>query len=132
MTPGIISLGDFSISGANTLTGTPILDLDGLFAATIDARLAYGSGGISVIAKIQTSINQGTTWIDIARFDFATAGLEKIITVTKASIVSAYTVIDLAAEGGISGVLGDRLRCVVTSTGTYTGSTTLAVRASVS
>ncbi len=130
MTTEIFSLGDFSIAAAATTIGTAIAVSSDF--VTISARLAYGAGGTSVIAKIQTSLNQGTTWIDVARFDFATAGAEKVVTLTRSSITSPYTVIDLAAEGSVNGILGDRLRAIVISTGTYTGSTVLALRAAVS
>lgn len=133
MIPEILNLGDFPISMAATKEGTPLTNLVGMSTLTLSARFEYGSGGTTTIGKIQTSLNQGSTWIDIARFDFATAGLEKIINLTRnVAITSPYTVIDLAAEGSINGILGDRLRAIVTSTGTYAGSTVLALRGAVS
>lgn len=129
MIPELLNLGDFDILIAQAHVGTPLTNLGGISRLTLSARLAYGSGGTTIIAVVQTSLNQGTTWIDIARFDFATAGLEKVMNLTtNTSLTSPYTVIDLAAEGGLNNVLGDQLRAVVTSTGTYTGSTVLALR----
>lgn len=129
MIPELLNLGDFDILIAQAHVGTPLTNLGGMSRLTLSARLAYGSGGTTIIAVVQTSLNQGTTWIDIARFDFATAGLEKVMNLTtNTSLTSPYTVIDLAAEGGLNNVLGDQLRAVVTSTGTYTGSTVLALR----
>ena len=113
----------------------------------ISARFQHGSGGATVIAIIRTSLNQGTTWIDIARFDFTVEGSEKIynfatnspITLPSAvdsnndvSIVSPYTAVDLSSgsEGVINGTWR-YARVVVTSTGTYAGSTVLSIRASV-
>lgn len=129
MIPELLNLGDFDILIAQAHVGTPLTNLGGMSRLTLSARLAYGSGGTTVIAVVQTSLNQGTTWIDIARFDFATAGLEKVMNLTtNTSLTSPYTVIDLAAEGGLNNVLGDQLRAVVTSTGTYAGSTVLALR----
>jgi len=128
----IYSLGDFSISSAGTSTGTPITDLNSMREVTLSARLAYGSGGTTAIAYVQTSFNQGATWVDIARMDFATSGIEKIANLSGSTPrTSPLTVTSLIAEGGNDGVLGDRLRAVVTSTGTYAGSTVLSVRASV-
>ncbi len=63
--------------------------------------------------------------------DFSTVGLEKVVTLTKSALVSPYTVVPLAAEGTVNGILGDSLRAVVTSTGTYGGSTVLALRAAI-
>jgi hypothetical protein len=130
MIPELLNLGDFGITIAAVHEGTPLVGLEGMSRLTISARLGYGSGGTTVVAVVQTSLNQGTTWIDIARFDFVTAGLEKIMNLTtNTSLTTPYTVVSLAAEGGLNSILGDRLRSVVTSTGTYTGSTVLAVRA---
>lgn len=133
MIPEIINLGDFPITIAGTQTGTPLTNLVGMSKLTLSARLEFGSGGTTIIGKIQTSLNQGNTWIDIARFDFASTGLEKVMNLTTgAAVISPYTAIDLAAEGGINGILGDRLRAIVTSTGTYAGSTVLALRGAAS
>ena len=129
MIPELLNLGDFPVAAASTQTGTPLVELNGMSRLALSARFAYGSGGTTVIAIIETSLNQGTTWIEIARFDFATTGLEKVMNLSADSVVSSpYTIIDLVAEGGVTGILGDRLRAVVTSTGTYTGSTLLALR----
>lgn len=128
--PGIKSLGDVAIAAAGTQTATAVEDLDGMTAVTLSARLAYGSGGTAVVAVVETSINQGTTWIPVARLDFATAGLEKVINLSGLTPrTTPLSVAALGAEGANDGVLGDRLRLVVTSTGTYAGSTVLSVRA---
>lgn len=132
VSPGIYDLGDYQITTATVQTGTVVNDLDGMSRLTLSARLAYGSGGTTVIGVVQTSLNQGTSWIDIARFDFATTGLEKIYNlIDESSVTSPYTVVALVSEGVVNGILGDRLRVVVTSSGTYAGSTILAVRAAI-
>lgn len=104
--------------------------LDGISAVTIEARFAYGSGGTTCAAVVQTSFDGGTTWIDIARFDFTTASATKVANLSGhlSKAVSAYTA--LAAEGVFDGVLSDMLRAVITSTGTYVN-TTISVRAAV-
>ena len=74
MNPGTYVLYAGEITTA--LTGeeaTAIVDLEGMLAASIVAKLAYVSGGTTVIAKIQTSLDGGTTYLDVARFDFSTA-----------------------------------------------------------
>ncbi len=60
----IYDLGDFQITNPDTKTGTPLNDLS-LSIVTISVRLAHGSGGMSIVAVVQTSINQGTTWISL-------------------------------------------------------------------
>ena len=46
--------------------------LEGLFAAAAQLRFTGGSGGTSVKAYLQTSLDQGTTAVDIACVVFAT------------------------------------------------------------
>lgn len=132
LSPGVKDLGDFTITAAGAQTGAAVVGLDGVLAATLSARLAYGSGGTSVVVVIQTSCSQGATWLDVARLDFATAGAEKVINLSGLTPrTSPLAAAALGAEGANDGILGDRLRAVVTSVGTYAGSTVLSVRASV-
>lgn len=109
---------------------TAIVDLVGMNAATIFAKLGYGSGGTSISAKVQTSVDNGTTWLDVARFDFTTATASKAANLSglTAKAVAAYAA--LSAEGVNDGLLGDRLRALITTVGTYAGGTTLEIRAS--
>jgi hypothetical protein len=72
--PGIQSLGDFAITTAGTQIGDwTETDLSGLLAMAAQIRLAYGSGGTNVKAYLQTSLDEGTTAIDIACVVFLTA-----------------------------------------------------------
>ena len=131
-TIGIFSLGDFQIGAAAVQYGSAVEGLGGASAVTLDARLAYGSGGTTAIVVVQTSLSQGATWIDVARFDFSTAGDEKTINLSgTVAQASPYTSTALGSEGGVNGCLGDRFRALVTSTGAYTGSTVASVRMSV-
>lgn len=128
--PGLYSFGDYTIAAAGVQVSDVIDGLEGIEALTISARLAYGAGGTTVIAVISTSIDQGTTWIEIARLDFATSGLQKVVNLSGLTPrTSPLSVAALGSEGCNDGVLGDRLKCTVTSAGTYTGSTVLSVRA---
>ncbi len=129
---GTFSLGDFSIGAAATQVGDVVDDLSGALAVTLSARLAYGSGGTSCYAVVETSLDQGVTWVQIARFDFTTSGLQKVMTVSGLTPrIAAATAGSLAADTALDGVLGDRLRATVVSTGTYAGSTVVSVRANV-
>jgi hypothetical protein len=129
---GTFSLGDFSIGAAATQVGDVVDDLSGALAITLSARLAYGSGGTSCYAVVETSLDQGVTWVQIARFDFTTSGLQKVMTVSGLTPrIAAATAGSLAADTALDGVLGDRLRATVVSTGTYAGSTVVSVRANI-
>ena len=130
--PGLYTLGVVPITGAiaaSAGTQTPIVNLDGMTAVTLEVAFSYTSGGTTCSALIQTNFD-GSTWRDIARFDFTTAAgvkhcsLEGLLS----KAVTAYAA--LAAEGVYDGVLGNSLRLVVSSTGTYVGAQ-ISARASV-
>jgi hypothetical protein len=131
---GICSLGDFTVTAAGTQIGDWVTDLDGMAAVTAQFRLAYGSGGSSIKAYLQTSLDQGTTPVDIACIVFAAAGETEIINLS--GLTPKTTQVQptdgaLADDTCLDGVLGDRLRLKIVSTGTYAGSTVLSVRAAV-
>lgn len=109
---------------------SPISDLDGVSAVTLEATFQYGSGGTTCSAIVATSFDGGTTWRHVARFDFTTAAAVKTANLSGliSKAVAAYA--DLASEGVNDGILGSMLAVYVVSTGTY-ANTTLSVRASV-
>lgn len=138
--PGIYNLGDVGITAALTddvitdgsSSNEFIADLDGVTAVSIQARFVYGSGGTSVKADIDTSLDQGATWIPVARLAFTTANAQKIVNLSGLTPkTTPVTPAALSDDTCLDGVLGDRLRCRVTSVGTYAGNTTLSVRAAV-
>jgi hypothetical protein len=110
---------------------TPILDLDGMTAVSLEAVFQYGSGGATFAASVMTSFDDGQNWRQIARFDFTTSSAVKTANLSglKSNGVASYA--DLNAEGVNDGLLGDRLAAKIISTGTYAGNTTFALRASV-
>lgn len=139
--PGEYDLGSVEITTA--LTGSVITSgvnasgvaqalvdrLEGMTSLSLECLFTYGSGGTSCIVTVQTTLDQGATWIDLARFDFSTATAKKIVNLSGETPVGVTSVAALSSEGVLDGVLGPRLRAVVTSTGTYAGSTSAAVRA---
>lgn len=141
--PGIYNLGDTTIGAAATdvvitsgvseaQVAQAFIDrLEGMGAATLFCEFNYGSGGATCIVVVQTSLNQGADWIDVARFDFATASAQKTANLSALSAAAVAAVAALSAEGKTDGILGDRLRAKVTSTGTYAGNTSVSVRAAV-
>jgi hypothetical protein len=118
-----------TVAQAATVLGTS-LSVAGVRSVTIEAQFTYGSGGTKTTAYVQTSLDGGVTWVDIACFTFLTASLNKVMTVNAAtSIVASYTATDgsLADDTAKDGILGDRFRVKLTTTGTYAGGTTLAI-----
>lgn len=141
MIAGVYDLGSRSITAALTgeiittgyEAGLPVEflgNLSGIVSLSILGKLVYGSGGLTIAAVVQTSLNQGQDWIDIARFDFTTANALKFATVGIFAPAAPAAIAALGSEGKLDNCLGDRLRAAVTSTGTY-ASTTLALTAVV-
>lgn len=91
--------------------------------------LTYGSGGTTADVYLQTSLDGGTTWIDVANHHYTTATATKVSAVTTgiAPAAQAFAPGDAALSAGtiIQGILGDRIRLKLTTTGTYAGATTL-------
>jgi hypothetical protein len=106
--------------------------LDWMAAVTLQANFTYGSGGTTLKADIETSLDQGVTWVPIARFAFLLASAEKLFNLSGLTPkTTAVTPATLSDDSVVDGILGDRLRCRITSTGTYAGNTSVSVRASV-
>jgi hypothetical protein len=128
---GIQSLGDFTITIAATQVGDWVTGFQNLLSLTANLRLAYGSGGTSIKAYLQTSLDQQTTAIDIACVVFGTASENEVLNFAgqtpKLTQVSP-TDGTLTDDTAIDGILGDRFRIKIVSTGTYAGSTVLSVR----
>lgn len=128
---GVYSLASLQISAARSLALlTPIEDLDGMSAASLELNFQYGSGGTTCSAIVATSFDSGTTWRHVARFDFTTSTSVKIANIQAATAKAVAAYADLASEGVNDGILGSQLAVYVVSTGTYVN-TTLSVRASV-
>jgi hypothetical protein len=130
--PGIQNLGDFTITTAGTLIGDWVEDLEGLLALCAELRLAYGSGGLTIRAYLQTSLDQETTAIDIACVLFGVASEAAVLNFSALTPkLTQVTPTDgaMADDTAIDGILGDRFRLKVVSTGTYAGSTVLSGRA---
>lgn len=143
LNPRVYSLGDRAITAAvtdeviteglaaNGAAQALIDRLEGMKAVTLTALFTYGSGGTSVKVDVETCLD-GFNWIPIARFAFTTATAHKTMTVSGLTPKTAAAAIAaLSDDTALDGVLGDRLRAKITSTGTYAGNTSVSVRASV-
>lgn len=136
--PGLYNLGDYSLTTA--VTGQVITEgadgaayiegLEGMLAAGLLIKFAYGSGGTSLKVYVQTSLDQGQTWVDVACAAFLVASATKVLNLSGLTPkTTAATPSDgaMTDDTALDGVLGDRWRVKITSTGTYAG-TTLSVR----
>lgn len=116
---------------------TPVTNLGGMKYVAVECNFVYGSGGTTADVYIQTSLDGGLTWIDIMEFAFTTSSLRKVNSVSIApAVVTNFPPVTasdgaLTANTSLQGILGDRLRAKYVTTGTYAGSTTLAIYATV-
>lgn len=110
-TTAIANTGPASISGLGKVA-----------ALSLIASATLTGGGTTAKVYVQTSLDGGATWFDIAQFAFTTASavkaknLDGTTQVANATLTTG-TMADDAAQGGI---IGDALRFVLTTTGTYT------------
>lgn len=98
---------------------------------SIQINFTYGSGGTSVSAWLQTSLDGGATWNDVAApAAITTASVKSVFNVsaeTPALTPIATTDGSLAAGTAKDGLVGPIWRLKYTSVGTYAGGTTLTV-----
>lgn len=121
------------ITGAGTVTpGQNYRVQDGLLSLGLQATFNYGSGAATCKAFVQTSLDGGTTWRDVASFAFTTASGKKFSALSATiALAAAQGVSDgvLADDTILNGLLGDLWRVKVVSTGTYAGGTTIQISA---
>lgn len=122
-----------TITAAQTLAAAPasLLQLvDAPTSVCVQANFTYGSGGTTVDAYLQTSIDGGLTWIDIAQFHFTTASARFLYNLnSQTSVTTEYTPTDgtLAANTAKDGITGPLYQVKIASAGTYAGNTSLRI-----
>ena len=97
---------------------------------TMQAIFTHGSGGTTAKAFVQTSLDEGVTWFDIASFAFATTSATKIINLSGNTPVTTQVVpVDGALTDNtvVDGLIGAQFRARYVTTGTYSGDTTLKI-----
>jgi hypothetical protein len=106
-----------------------VLMLDAPRTLCVQANFVYGSGGTTIDAYLQTSLDGGSTWIDICNFHFTTSAARFVYNLSGLTAVTTeYTATDgsLSANTAKDGVLGPLFRVKLGSTGTY-ASTSLQI-----
>ena len=128
--PGAFTLGDFQIGAAAQQNGTPVCDFEGMEAVSLQVRLSSAAGGTSINVYIQTSLDQGQSWFDVACVGFTTSPGVQALNLSGLDKSAPVTPSNLALTPGtiLDGPFGDRLQAIVVSTGTYTGSPLVSVR----
>ncbi len=143
--PGLYNLGDVALAAINAATTATVVttgtdaqgstvayigDLDGMLAATLQINFNYGSsGGTSVKATVETSCDQGTTWVEVWRAAFGTASEENLVNLSGlTAVTTAYTPAALTDDTVKDGILGERWRMKIITVGVYVGNASLSGR----
>jgi hypothetical protein len=128
--PGARAFANVGITVATTYTSEILTRLEGMKRLSIQAILTYGSGGTVVKVYMQTTLDQGVTWFDVACLTFATATAKRGANVISNTSVATFTPAEVTLTDNtvLSGPLGDQIRYKAVSTGTYAGNTSLAVK----
>lgn len=92
----------------------------------VQANFAAGSGGTSADAYVQTTVDGGLTWTDIANFHFTTTSARRLYNLS--SLTPDTTIATpgdgaLTANTAVDGLIGSQLRVKYTTVGTYVGAT---------
>lgn len=128
---GVVNLYTGTVTTAGTVFSGTATGYGGASVVGLQTKFAYGSGGTSCKAYIQTSFDQATTWVDIASFAFTTSSATRLFSVSVSGTAQVTpTTNTLTDNTQVPGLLGDRFRVAVVSTGTYAGTTTVTVDAS--
>jgi hypothetical protein len=118
-----------SASDANGASQAYLSGLGDIAAACLQVNFNYGSGGTSVKITIETTLDQGVTWIEVARLAFTTTSAEKLVNLSALTPkVAAYSAVALSDDTAVDGILGDRWRAKKIVLGTYAGNTSVSVR----
>jgi hypothetical protein len=125
-------LPDTTITTAVTGSVSNVVSVPKHSNISVVAKFTYGSGGTTVKAWLQTSLDNGATWIDVAAFAFTTASATKVSSLRRSiALAAAYVPTDgtLTDDTIKDGLLGGLYRVKYTTTGTYAGGTKLNVTA---
>lgn len=115
---------DFAIGSPGEFILEPVTGLLGLAGLSFWLRFAYGSGGTSIKSFLQTSLDQGVSWVDIACIAFAGVSKTRLLNFTAAPRLTPYAPTDgaLADDTAVDGILGDRVRLKNVIVGNYVDS----------
>lgn len=121
-----------TITSASDQSGATQAYLSGLGdkqGATISVNFTYGSGGSTLKVIIETSLDQGTTWLEVYRAAFTTSGGQRIVNVSALTPkTTPLTPAALSDDTVVDGLFGDRWRARKIVTGTYAGNSSVSVR----
>lgn len=121
-------LTSFALGSAVT-GGTAGGTVTGLFDSVVIGAgfdFVYGSGGTAGTVWLQTSYDDGASWMDLCAFNFATASQKRYAAFNQSqfgTVVSTPTDASMAGSAIATFAPGNLLRARYSNTGTYSGST---------
>ena len=121
-----------TLTSAETFVGDVAFVPFGTRQLTAEAIFTRAGGGTTCDVFLQTTLNGGTTWIDIAQWAFVTTTASRVHGVRADIALGAnYTPTDgsLADNTIKDGLMGDRIRVKIVVVGTYTGASSIVVSA---
>lgn len=98
----------------------------------MQVAMTFGAGGVSIDAYLQTTFDDGLTWIDIINLQVLAASVRKVAAVNKflvAGTAGLVTVTDgaLGANTVVNGTIGQKFRLKLILVGTYDAASTYRV-----
>ena len=121
----------FTTAVSPAVATTPIQYIQqGAHNLCLQANFTYGSGGTTVDAYVQTTLDGGATWVDVAQFSFGTSSGAYIFNLSSATPQTTALVPTngtLTAGTSVDGIFNSALRVLYKSSGTYAGNTTLRI-----
>lgn len=111
-----------------------VFTIEGVRHISLEAKFVRAGGGTTCKVWVQTSLDNGVTFFDIAAFAFTTTSGNKVhaVRIDPATALTPATVpasATLADDTVLNGILGNKFRCLLTTTGTYTGASSIEVHA---
>lgn len=122
-----------ALTGGTIYTSPVVYLLQPILSVLLQGKLTYGSGGTSIDAYVQTSLDGGLTFGDVCNFHFLTQNANKIINLSALTPITTAFAPDDGAIGNDAckdGFIGAHWRVKLKSSGTYAGNTRLTVAAS--
>ena len=122
---------NLATSAAGTYVSDDMAVPPGFLSFTTQAAFVRGSGGTTCDVFVQTSLDNGSTWIDIIQYAFTTSSVTRVSGVRpNVALAANYTPTDAALSDNTikDGLMGDRIRVKTVLAGTYAGTSTLTVR----
>jgi hypothetical protein len=119
-----------TLAAAGTYVGEVVRIPAGTLGLALESKFVRAAGGTTTKVYVQTTLDGGTTWVDIACHAFATTTASKVSAVkVNVAVTGGTTPTDatLTDDTVLDGFLGDRIRVKYVVAGTYSGASSLTV-----